>query len=500
MNRVLGFVAPSFVIKWVRRNFLSSLVGGAAVVTLLPFLLLGFVNSPMADDFWYGTLVHQFGLLDSQVEWYYGWTGRYGSTALISAYIWATDLGSGLMLLPFITLLAIYAAVALLIVSYSGVGPRRAAFGALVLLAVYVANMPRPASGLYWLSGAGIYPAGAVLFLFLSSALVRLSKESDDAASRILLTITCCVLSVLVVGTNELAMLSVLFLCSLALMSSIWGAPNSRLPLAVIMIVSLIATFATVSAPGNKVRSGDALFVWGDVVPALAASVFEGIQTLITWSLNSTVLALTLLFVIVVLSDRAGRDIGRAFLHPWVVPAYWLVLLLIHFFPTQLVFGIAPPDRALNAIYLLFLVGWFSSVFVIVRAIDAPKVVELPTFLVQAGCVVLAVGLLCQGNVFTAAKDIVLRAPTHARELEDRSRRIVEARAAGLSEVVLPPFTSPPYSTWIWDIGVTREHWSNRYFAAFYGFEGARIEGRGDQGVAPGLPEGAEDRALDFLK
>lgn len=498
--RVLGCIAPASVARWGRAHFFSGLVWGAAVLTLFPFLVLAFVNSPMADDFWYGTLVHKYGLLRSQVEWYHGWGGRYTSTAIISTYAWVTDLGGGLVLIPFITMLAIHVSIVLLIVSLADIVPRRAAWYAFVFLAVYVANMPRPASGLYWLAGVGVYQPGAVLFLLFSIGLLRLSKGLDGSTSRILLTTACCVLSVIVIGTNELAMLSILFLCSLMLASSIWRRHASRLPLGAVMLVSLAAAFVVISAPGNDVRSGESLFAWGQAVPALANSVFEGVQTLVAWSLNSTLLALTVLFLPISGAHRGDWNIGRMLPSPWLVPACWLLLLLMFFYPTQLAFGIAPPDRALNAIYLLFLVAWFSSILVIVQAKDAPRLAEIPIHLLRAAYIVLAVGLLCQGNVYTAVKDVVLRAPTHARQLEDRSRRISEARASGLSEVILPPLSAPPFSTWIWDIGENSAHWSNRYFAAFHGMESARVEGPGDSATETSIPDEWEVRALDFLR
>jgi hypothetical protein len=170
------------------------------------------------------------------------------------------------------------------------------------------------------------------------------------------------------------------------------------------------------------------------------------------------------------------------------VPA-WLIALLILLtlllpivlqFPAWWAMGGWPPARTLDAIYFLFLAGWYLSIGALtIRTLQRDKLSLLLQTNRAPGAVILlllsvffSVAVL-QSNAFKRLKtDLFYLAEPYHQYLTERNALIEVALADGQRSLVVPDYQGTyPRSLYFNDIMHDPEHWRNVCYADYFGLE-----------------------------
>lgn len=212
----------------VRYNILAPVIFLVAVV-VFPFLFLALFSVPSADDYDMIASSIQNGYVQSQINQWFDWNGRYVSTALQSAPVFANFVVYSLFSLGLI-LGFIYSNFLLFGKFFSSIKFKKflALFFGVFFFAIYAVNIPET-SNFYWLSGSATYFLPIILFNFLLLNLCIVLKENGKT---FLNYIAGSLLVALIVGTSEVSMVALdVFLALVFLMSIFYGKKRIFSPL-----------------------------------------------------------------------------------------------------------------------------------------------------------------------------------------------------------------------------------------------------------------------------
>ena len=161
----------------------------------------------------------------------------------------------------------------------------------------------------------------------------------------------------------------------------------------------------------------------------------------------------------------------------------WLVILFGCFFAGFWAMGDIIPPRALNAVYFIFLIGWFASVTVIVTNIQESHGNFLNVLgnsgVGRAISVVAAIAMIVSmfntHRFSTAHADLKNRAHRYDQIHDDRYQDILKAKEKNPNQVVAVPEISEndlPKTVFFMDIGGNWNDFPNPCCAEFFGVAG----------------------------
>ena len=435
---------------------------------------------PQSDDYRWMSNVRSFGVIQSVIHVYFTWSGRWMAMLLHHAFhdtinpIWYYRVMLVAVVVSTAPLINLYVSA---ILETRFLANKSWCFTA-VLLAMLWTGASAPSSIFYWLT-ASIENLLSVAMLLGNLALVIACVRAHSASRRRVLTITSGALSILVAGMHELVAMSQLYLLTLALCCLAAKKHPAKIEVAIILAVAFLGFLVCVLAPGNQVRAatvdhpGITYFIQ-TVVPAFELTVFSWITSLKLAAASFCLVAL--------------RNSGQVAPHwPTMIgtPIKFAVSLLL-FANLAIMFGITLyaanelAGRALDAMYLQFLVSWFSAVLM-----WSP---ELAAWLARSGraCdtgvdlakVLLGVGLLANYNTIAGVVDLTGPVQSFSAKLEARDKAIRLAVTEGRHNLVVEGFVKagfPRLYAWNADVRADPSHFVNRYVAEYYGLETIRV-------------------------
>lgn len=245
---------------------------GLAVCGILPFIYISRYVHPVNDDFAFALQHTDVTVLQSVIDSYRYWSGRFFATALsaLNPYAWSES--------P-LELLRTYSAVlsGLMLVIPSGafvilagkyVGRLRAtALGALFVL-TYLGLCASTGELLFWFSAYTAYTSGIMLTLILFAILPKKSA---------VMTVLQCLLAVLITGSNEVT--AVLLTATLIYLTYTYRSKRMLW----VMICAVLGVIIVMLSPGNGIRMAYRLsahpYLW-----TAAISVGQTFSWLIIWA------------------------------------------------------------------------------------------------------------------------------------------------------------------------------------------------------------------------
>jgi hypothetical protein len=452
----------------------SSLASFVFAAILLPFVLLCFYARPASDDFSYAVSVLKYGFWDAQTYWYTQWSGRFFSTLLVTLFCRPSVMSAAYPIGPFLVMVLLFVGLLVLTraVFPSGSGNRQTLAVALGIFAVFATQMPSTAEGFYWVTGAFSNEIGSALFLILLGLIISACRAGATVSKATYAFVG--LLAIAVGGSTETVLLVAFLVVAFGTAAQvifrrpcwkIWGAA---------LLVLVLAGTVSVIAPGNFVRASTIHFN-PSVLFAGAHSVKSLLEFLAAWILSPALLAAT---VFISASFHPHRDILRSAFSRYgkkllLLPVLWLGLLAAAFFPAFWATGVLPPGRAMDSIYLFFLLGWFPSVLLIVEAWDGWR---LPGLVSEhlGSALALLILLVCfavTNNFRRAVSDLTSSARLYAMQLDRRTEYLQHARG---TSVLVPTLYSLPGSIAFDDVTYDPTHWRNVAVAEFYGLSSIR--------------------------
>jgi len=230
------------------------LLGGGAIISLIPVLSLSLSAFPSADD--YCLAVESLkGPLQMQILMYREWTGRFTSS-LLQALLSRWDLAG---IYPWFcaatlaaTASALYAFVA--VVVRCELSRTQIAVVTLVAMAVLLDGMPSVTEAFFWMASATTYQWVLVAYLVWLTLLLRI-VTADSVNELTPVRVGVVGLTILLPGFNEVMMPVVLATVGTFALATYRSTHPSRRFMCVLCAVAVAATAASLIAPGNVIRS-----------------------------------------------------------------------------------------------------------------------------------------------------------------------------------------------------------------------------------------------------
>jgi len=428
-------------------SLLKKLALGIILFSVAPFLILTIWTRPAYDDWVMTQAALTAGFFGAQKVSYFGWTGRYTATALLSAnpLVWDSFSGYrliGLVLIVF-TFVALYAFITAIFKRHFSRLER--VLGAAFLLALFTNQTPDVTEAYYWMTGAVTYQGGCIFGLSFLSALIAACRSSGTR--RLLASVIAGVLLILTIGSNETVMFVMWAVMLPVAIFKFIERHEDRWLVAGFVLLTAICSAVVILAPGNAVRSswmtGSHRFFY-----SLKMSLLQEIRFIVTWIGNVSFILATIFLVPIAAAIRNKIPvlipISRA---PILLSAWLLLLIFIGMFPAYWVTGNMGQHRTVNTVYFFFLIAWFLNVVAWVGYFGARGALnfKLPRYVWAFGLPVVLSGLLFLNNTRTAFVDLLsLRAYHYAQAVDQKRQLFRTCMMAQLSDCSTQPIANPP--------------------------------------------------------
>lgn len=430
------------------------------------FLFNGYFAHPWTDDYIFSAVSRDKGFIDSLSFWYHNITGRYFSVSLmlvnplVYGQIWAYKL------LPFILSAALFGVLLFFLSEVTADGVislRRKILFVLALICFYLDQMPDIRSGLYWMAGTLTYLVGSIALLLFLVVMLRIRRYGRE--SGVIVLCSAVALGLILPGTNEIIlMVSAPIVVSFIIFDyQQKGRVNSQLLF--VLVAVLVGSCFALLAPGNAMRL-ESYAGSRNTVQAMVQAAGATASSLAVWLGTPHVIALSLVVVMTTGSLPSLQALSRL-IHPLASSLLLFLLLFACYFPPYWSMGMSPPDRAVNMIYLFFLVAWLINVSLItVRLSSAITTLPIKPLILLCSVYVLIVFSLGHSNFVVVAGDLFSgRSYRFDQELWQRYAKINESHLM-ICEVDM--LRNTPQSLFFSDIYFVNKDWINQSYADYF--------------------------------
>lgn len=436
-------------------DFFIVLIG---VLSIVPFLIISIYANPSADDFDYHNMANTYGFIDAQLLWYNKWSGRYFSTAVLSIQSLVEKPYYIYKLIPILLLISLfYSVFKITHLVIGNVNKKQCLIFTFLFMIVYLIQMPTVAEGFFWLAGSVTYQLSNLIFIWFIYFLLKLI-ESNTINYFIITTL----LLVILIGSNETTMLLVDLLLVSILGFNCIKTKKLNYKLVSIMLMALLCSAIVYLSPGNSIRAAS--------FPDKHKMVFSILKTI---SSVSSYLAIWLPFMIIsvlIYSDyfrKKHKKIESNFLNvsPYLVLFFLCSMLFLGFFTCYWSVGRMPPVRAINTIYLLFLLGFMYFIFVLLMKFKT----EIFYFSKEVKYLLIVLIFFQLGknnNIKTAYKDLLSGDARHFNlELENRYHLLLNN---GKGKCIVPQLKYKPLTIFSGDISSNPNYWKNESYSIYF--------------------------------
>ena len=443
------------------------------LIALFPYLYISQFANPIADDYCYSVLGRDTDLWSQWWNQYMTWNGRYASNILVLLNPMVFGSLFVYKLMSFLQIIFSFFSIYYFLRSVTG---RAFSFlitinASLLLLLLYLFQMPVLAEGIYGFNCAVSYQTGIcfslIYFSFLHSYVYRkyLFHKNVHLVLSVALLVFCLgfdeVLTLIIMGIH----LAIAFLIS----------KNNKYKFTLWWLflgICLICTSAMVLAPGNSVRDS----YYTDNHNFLHSLLYTFMQTFrfgFTWISNLPFLFSSFLFAAIIISNKEKFSFFRKeyFFKPRASVLLLFLILFLCIFPAYWGTKILGQHRTVNVAYFFFILYWFLCIGVYsLKYSERLKFDILFSKKLQVVFVLLIVGAIATTNngydIFT---DILYQRTT-VFDTQMQDRFIYLSRQENKGKVVkLKPLSEKPKSLFILDLLPDSTNWINDCQARYFG-------------------------------
>lgn len=463
-----------------------------ALLSILPFLILGAFTIPSADDIFYHNYGKDKRLIEFSVHHYNTWTGRYFSNLMMA--INPYSLTSSESFYPVMTyavqfffVICAFIFAKTLLCCFKNNMPHShqkelfkdlslnliSGFILLVWLALFLHKMPRPTDSLYWFSGSSSHLI-AEGFVLLSIA-TYFKSFAFSKLNQINCYILISLFTIAICGSNETLMLQWIFLMFFSFVFEKIIFHRFNMKTLMPLLISLLCFLVVYFAPGNKIRAAnlhgghDLLLLatkpWGLIAETSLRYLSLNLIIVFFWSLP--ILKKIHHYLPKFLTEQKSKTLF-GFL--------WLCFFVLTFVPSVWTMGGLPPRRVLNNTYFMIL---FISFFVVLINLNSwhflfkwkNKWDSFFSFKWQK--VVFALSSLFLFNNFFAWKDLVF-IPKFLTSLQERQEMVLNPSNQN-TDLIIPPLNYFPSTFFYEDITTDPQDYRNLVFAEFYKLKSVKL-------------------------
>ncbi|PKB15702.1 DUF6056 family protein [Flavobacterium sp. 5] len=342
----LAMIIFSEFFKKINKYFLV-LLGGLAVV---PLLLLSFFNNPGSDDFDYEFKRPFQEIIQTQVELYNNWSGRFFSIGFMTIN---PELFIKFSVFRFYPIIIISLFIFVLFWFFKLIFSQENNVTVLSIVSFFVFlflfQIPDCCQAFFWYSSSICYQFGIVLFLVFVSSFIKYKKSKK--LRFLFLAIVAVIASI---GSNEILMLLLLFSSIFYVLIKFYYLP--KIDFIEIFLVFIIVSFSiiVIFAPGNDariLREGEVLKSHNLLLSIVKSFFYLG-KYFIKWM---PIILLTAYLFKNKVYEISNRLNNRFFIHPILCFVIISILIFSCFFIGFWIKNYVLPDRALNSVFFFFL-------------------------------------------------------------------------------------------------------------------------------------------------
>ena len=451
-------------------------------IVFSPFIFLAFYNHPSIDDFCLAVSFRDSmtrTIFSIVVDWYQGIGGRYFSYTLLGVFTRYLDLIEHYKFIPLLLFSAwIISFYVLLESTFIGAPPATRLAGALTFFVFYLLTMPVTSEGFYWMTSAFVYQSGNILAIITLTCMIRLRTTKYPCS----LALVTALLLFAVIGSSGLHMV---FMVVLVIALSIYvfsTGQRYRHIWGLFLLVTLLSAALMSLAPGNEAR-GQHFIARHQFLFSMAESAYHTVMWSFQWVWEPLLWLVTLLYLFWLpgLLEKSQLCQKVRLSHLTFVLACWMGILFACFFIGFWSMGDILPERALNVVYLIFLIGWFSFITILVSNILHYPVISLSALetspigrlTVFAVAITLIIGMLSSDKFHTAYVDYFDLAPQYDDKIQARYLAIAKASATSHNLIAKVPevdvFERPStISSFFMDMGDDWRNFPNPCYAEYF--------------------------------
>lgn len=331
----------------------------AILFLLLPFLVISIYNHPSADDYSYTNFGNRVEFWTAQIDNYYNWTGRYMATALLTVNpIDYTNL-TFYRVLPVLLIisfsLSIYIFLKLLLTNTTN--KDKGLLGFLIIF-LYFYNAPNISEAFYWMPSSVTYQLASILTLLFFSTVIHLLRIRNQRMKYIY-TLLGSLLCLSIIGLNETSMIILCVILTSLFLINFYLTKSPNLSLLFLICITIAASVFVIAAPGNLVRMAEKPEKF-----QLLFSVLGSIKTSLRFIAEWFPMTFFIIVLFSPLLNRIADNLNFRYSFQWLsllkisVLAFLLFGFIAScFFPAYWSQGGPPPERTVNVICLLFILG-----------------------------------------------------------------------------------------------------------------------------------------------
>jgi len=453
-------------------RYLEKIIFVLLPLAVLPYMYLSLFANPAADDYYDIIFRMHADFLQASCNQYMEWSGRY----FLNVLIWLNPLSyhnffiyklTPVLIILF-SLVSIYYFIRAL--TKRIFSPLISLSAALLLLLLYLFQMPVLAQGIYWYSGSATYQTGIICSLLYFGLMADYFFEKYFFHKNVHLLLACLIL-LISTGFNEVMSLLLMFFHFSVLLLLLANKKKIPKGLLATTIVCLAGLLIMLLAPGNSVRRS---FYpeHHNFFHSLFFTFLQIIRFTFDWITNLPfILSSLLLLVIVVMNKERFSFLRRLNLITPGVAAYFLAgILFLCIFPAYWETNILGQQRTVNVAYFFFLIAWF--IFILVYSVShseylVPLVIQIREFTMPAVLVVV-LSICFTKNGYTVCTDLLYaKAMLFDREMNDRYE-VLENSGNRQKTVVVRPLQIKPVSLYVLDLEDSSS-WVNYCQAKYFG-------------------------------
>lgn len=430
------------------------------VLTILPFIIISIFNNPSADDFCYNNYTRDLGYLNTQVEAYNNWTGRYCSTAIISIKAFLSGSFVIYKIFPIFLLIVFIQSIHHLCSSiFISLSRKNRLVLTFLITILYLLQMESTAEGFYWLAGSVTYQLSIISSIFLFSFLVKLLETSQN---RYLLY--SILFSFVVVGLNEIAMMYIGLVIGTIFLYDVFAKKTINYKMLLLLVFISICSAFVVLSPGSAARVS--------TYPGNQQLMYSLLKTLNSFKTNIGNWLPSILIAFLLFFEHLQKENVKINSNIFDVKLI-LPFLVVAIFPLIGVFPIYyslkwVPARSLNLIYFFFLIGLLYLAFVLFFRLKRTKT-DFLTFSKWTRIFLMVLVLIRLGgnnNIRTAYADLLSgKAYAYDQSLKKRYEIILENKS---KQIVVPQLENLPKTIHFEDIREDSNHWINQCYETYF--------------------------------
>ena len=453
----------------------SRWAGFAFLLIVLAYLALSVFVHPGADDLTYARDTRRDGYIVALRDQYLLWNGRYSSNVLELAgpMVWGSfafykAVAASMIVMTVITL---YMFVRALVGEAWTRGQVTTA--ALAMSALFLGGVPALGESIYWYTGSVTYHFSAILLLVLGVLTVVALRAG--AQRSVWSVIGCGLLTAVIVGMNEVAMLIVVaFHVANLMLGAIEHRRRTMTISAFMLSIAIVCGLVVWLAPGNAVRS--AMFpLRHQPLRSIAMTALQTVRFAADWSTAGSMLLATLVYLPLggelVRATPRIRALGRRSTALCLFAGTFAIIPLT-IFPPYWASGELGQHRTISVAYFLFLPLWFTSLTAALAAgwVSVPEHWLTERRVWHAALILLVLALGFTHNAYGVAADFAYGRPVaFDREMSTRFSHLRACTVTPERPCVIPPLSVKLESFLLPDISSDSSHWVNDAYATYFG-------------------------------